>query len=88
MSIREELAQELSDSLEQEPPVLPPALFELRDADIIDVLNDLTVAEAAHTLKQLPLPLAVRLCDLPDLERRPMILEQQNRPVQLRSSRE
>src|SRR5262249_35174665 len=76
MSIQQELAEKLRESLEQEPPDLPPDLFELRDADVVDVMNQLTVPEAAHTLKHLPTRLAIRLCDLPDLSRRAPILEQ------------
>ena len=71
-----DLVQALRQSLEQEPPVLPAGVFELRDADIADVLNQLSVVEAAHTLKHLPLPLAVRLCDHAEVRRRGMILEQ------------
>ncbi len=78
---REQLAEALRASLDQEPPNFPPDLFELRDADIVEVLNHLTVPEAAHALGHLPLPLAIRLCDVPDLRRRPTILEQLE-PVQ------
>jgi magnesium transporter len=71
-----DLVEALRQSLEQEPPVLPPGLLELPDPDIADVLNQLSVVEAAHTLKHLPRPLAVQLCDHPELRRRAMILEQ------------
>ena len=72
----EELAEQLRGSLEQEPPTLPSDLLELREADVADVLNRLTVPEAAHTLGHLPLPLAIRLSDQPEFRRRAMILEQ------------
>src|SRR6516225_9326185 len=71
-----DLVEALRRSLEQEPPLLPPGLLELRDPDIADVLNQLSVVEAAHALKHLPLPLAIRLCDHPEVRRRGMILEQ------------
>src|SRR5262249_45355543 len=76
MSIQEYLAENLRDSLEQEPPELPPGLFELRDADIVDVLNHRTVPDAAHAIQRFPTALAARLCDLPELWRRASILEQ------------
>ncbi len=76
MSTIEELAEHLRGSLEDEPPTLPPELLDLRDADVADVLNRLTVPEAAHTLSHLPVPLAIRLSDHPELHRRGMILEQ------------
>jgi magnesium transporter len=50
--------------------------LELRDADIADVLNQLSVVEAAHTLQHLLLPPAVQLCDHAEVRRRGMILEQ------------
>jgi magnesium transporter len=71
-----DLVEALRQSLEQEPPVLPSSLLELRDPDIADVLNQLSVVEAAHTLKHLPLPLALRLYDHPEVRRRSMLLEQ------------
>jgi magnesium transporter len=71
-----DLVPALRQSLEQESPVLPAGVLELRDADIADVLNQLSVAEAAHTLKHLPLSLAVRLCDHAEVRRRGMTLEQ------------
>jgi magnesium transporter len=76
MSIQDELAESLRESLEQEPPNLPRDLFELRDADIVEVLNHLTTPEAAHAVQHFPLALAIRLCDLPELRRRASILEQ------------
>jgi magnesium transporter len=71
-----ELVEELRRSLEQEPPTLPQNVLDLREADIADVLNELSLFEAAHTLRHLPLETAIRLCDQPSLHRRGAILEQ------------
>ena len=73
---QDELVEALRGSLEHEPPVLPPDLLEMREPDLADVLNRLALVEAAHALKHLPLPLATRLCDHPELRRRAMMLEQ------------
>jgi Mg/Co/Ni transporter MgtE len=71
-----ELVEELRRSLEQEPPTLPQNVLDLREADIADVLNELSLFEAAHTLRHLPLETAIRLCDQPSPHRRGAILEQ------------
>jgi magnesium transporter len=76
MGTHEHLVDELRLALEHEPPTLPSELLELREADLADVLNRMTTAEAAHAVQHLPLPLAIRLCDLPDFRRRGAIIEQ------------
>jgi magnesium transporter len=76
MMNREDLVEALRQSLEDEPPVLPQGLLELREPDIADVLNQLSCAEAAHTVKHFPVALAIRVCDQPELRRRGAILEQ------------
>ncbi len=76
MTNHDHLVEELRLALEYEPPTLPSELLELREADIADVLNRMTTAEAAHAVKHLPLPLVIRLCDQPDFRRRGQIIEQ------------
>ena len=71
-----DLVEELRRSLEQEPPTLPQNVLDLREPDVADVLNLLSLFEAAHTLRHLPLETAIRLCDQPSLHRRGAILEQ------------
>ena len=71
-----DLAEELRQALQAEPPTLPPALQEMREPDIADVLNRLTTAEAAHVVHHLPTAVAIRLFDQPDFRRRAAILEQ------------
>jgi magnesium transporter len=71
-----DLVEELRQSLTDEPPKLPVNVMELRDADVADVMNQLTVAEAAHVVTHLPQATAVRLFDNPELRRRATILEQ------------
>jgi len=56
-----ELVEELRRSLEQEPPTLPQNVLDLQEADIADVLNELSLFEAAHTLRHLPLETAIRI---------------------------
>jgi len=56
--------------------MLPAALLELRDPDIADVLNQMTVGEAAHAISHLPRDTAERLFDEPELRRRATIIEQ------------
>src|SRR5262245_10888043 len=46
-----ELVEELRRSLEQEPPTLPQNVLDLREPDVADVLNQLSLFEAAHTLR-------------------------------------
>ena len=71
---RDVLVEQLRASLEDEPPRLPPTLLDMRDEDVADVLNQLTVAEAAHVVSHLPDGTAVRLFDQPGMRRRAMIL--------------
>jgi magnesium transporter len=71
-----ELAEQLRQALATEPPTLPPALLEMREPDLADVMNQLSIAEAAHVVKHLPSDVAVRVFDQPGLRRRAAILEQ------------
>lgn len=75
MSRDTELAEELRQALEAEPPTLPP-LLELREPDLADVMNQLSIAEAAHVVKHLPSTGAVRVFDQPELRHRAAILEE------------
>lgn len=67
---------DIRELLDTDSAPLPEALLVLREADIADVLNNLLCAEAAEVVRRLPLPLAVRVCDQPTLQRRSAILEQ------------
>jgi Mg/Co/Ni transporter MgtE len=71
-----DLVDELRRSLEHEPPTLPQNLLDLREPDVAEILNQLSLFEAAHTLRHLPIQTAIRLCDQPSLHGRGAILEQ------------
>src|SRR5574337_1630468 len=49
---------------------------DLPPADLADLVNQLTRAEAGMVIMALPLPRAIELCDQPTLRRRGPILEQ------------
>jgi magnesium transporter len=51
-------------------------LADLDAADLAELLNQLTLAEAATVVSLLPVPRAIELCDHPDMRRRAAILEQ------------
>jgi len=76
MSIPEDLVEELRRSLEHEPPTLPANLLDLREADIAEILNQLALLEATHTMEHLPKDVAIAVCDQPTLRRRGTLLEQ------------
>jgi magnesium transporter len=49
---------------------------DLDAADLVELLNQLTLAEAATVISMLPVPRAIELCDQPTMRRRAAILEQ------------
>ncbi len=49
---------------------------DLAAADLAELLNELTLAEAATVVSMLPVPRAIELCDQPTMRRRAAILEQ------------
>ena len=51
-------------------------LADLDAADLAELLNQLTLAEAATVVSLLPVPRAVEICDQPTMRRRAAILEQ------------
>jgi magnesium transporter len=75
MQSGEEIA-ELRDRLATEPTELPDSFMDLREADMAEVLNQLSVVEASHVVAHLPLPRAIQLCNNPTLRRRALIFEE------------
>src|SRR5438270_8641069 len=71
-----ELAEHIRLHLEEDRGSIAGHLAELRPADIADLLNDLTVAEAAEVLTLLPQSRAVDVCRQPTLRRRGALLGQ------------
>jgi hypothetical protein len=69
MQSDEEIA-ELRDRLATEPTELPDSFMDLREADMAEVLNQLSVVEASHVVAHLPLPRAIQLCNNRTLRRR------------------
>src|SRR5947209_13358257 len=51
-------------------------LSDLPPADLAELINQLTIAEAAAAVSLLPVPRAIELCDQPTMRRRAAILEQ------------
>ena len=70
----ESLCEEVRESVAGEGTGLPAALAELREAEIVDVLNRLRVSEAAEALRRMALEAAIRVCDQASLRRRAPIL--------------
>lgn len=50
-------------------------IADLRSADLADLLNSLTLAEAATVITMLPIQRAIEVCDQPTMRRRAAILE-------------
>jgi magnesium transporter len=73
-------ADALVDHIHRQGPAaieaLRPTLLDLPPADIAEVLNQLTLADAAAILTALPLPRAIEVVDQPTLRRRSAILEE------------
>ena len=55
-------------------------LADLNAADLAELLNQLTLAEAATVVSLLPVPRAIEICDQPTMRRRAVILEQLDPP--------
>jgi magnesium transporter len=55
-------------------------LSDLAAADLAELLNQLTLAEAAAVVSLLPVPRAIEICDQPTMRRRAAILEQLDPP--------
>src|SRR5882672_2309421 len=49
---------------------------DLPPADLAELINQLTLAEAATVVSLLPVPKAIEICDQPTMRRRAAILEQ------------
>ena len=71
-----ETIAELRDRLASEASQLPARFLDLREADMAEILNQLSVVEAAHVVRHLPVPRATLLCNNPELRRRALIFEE------------
>jgi magnesium transporter len=71
-----ETIAELRDRLASEASQLPASFLDLREADMAEILNQLSVVEAAHVIRHLPVPRATLLCNNPELRRRALIFEE------------
>jgi magnesium transporter len=72
----EKLREAVEDCLEIPGAPLPPSFLELHIPEIAVVVNQLRLSEVGDVIRRLPLDVAIMLCDLPELNRRPRICEQ------------
>jgi magnesium transporter len=72
----EELLERIRLRLEESFTGIGEVVTDLPAADVADLLNQLTLAEAATVILMLPVPRAVQVMDQPTLTRRAVILEQ------------
>ena len=70
------LREAVEDCLEISSAPLPASFQELHIPEMAVVVNQLRLAEAGDVIRRLPLNVAIMLCDLPELNRRPRICEQ------------
>jgi magnesium transporter len=70
-----ELTEHIRQHLHDDPAGILPHLDGMRDADIVDILNGLSRAEAARALELLPADRAAAVADQPTLRRRGAIFE-------------
>jgi len=70
------LREAVEDCLEIPDAPLPSSFLSLQIPEMTVVVNQLRLSEAGDVIRRLPLDLAIMLCDLPELNRRPHICEQ------------
>jgi magnesium transporter len=71
----EDLLERIRLRLEDSFVGIGEVVAELRPADVADLLNQLTLQEAAAVMSMVSVPRAVEVCDQPTLQRRTRILE-------------
>jgi magnesium transporter len=76
LSAPEDLVERIRLRLEESFVGIGQVVGELAAADLADLLNQLTLVEAATIVTMLPVPRAVEVCDQPTLRRRSAIFEQ------------
>ena len=76
MPAPEELLERIRLRLEESFTGIGEVVTDLPAADVADLLNQITLAEAATVIMMLPVPRAVQVMDQPTLTRRAAILEQ------------
>ena len=76
MQNSQEIANEIHLHCDEKSGKVSDELLALRPPDIAEVLNRLSIVEAATVLRLLPLETAVSVCDLPSVRRRGLILDQ------------
>jgi magnesium transporter len=72
----DQLVETLEDRLEAPELPLPVEFLNLLIPEMAIVINQLHVSDAAEVIRRASLETAIALCDFPDLNRRPLILEQ------------
>jgi magnesium transporter len=70
-----ELLERIHTRLDESFVGIGAQVADLEAADLADLLNQLTIAEAASVLSMLPVARAIELCDQPTMRRRAAILE-------------
>jgi len=71
-----ELLERIHLRLDESMVGIGAQVADLAAADLAELLNQLTLAEAATVVSMLPVQRAIELCDLPTMRRRAAILEQ------------
>jgi magnesium transporter len=72
----QELLNHIRLHLHENPQGIQEHLAELPEPDVADLLNHLTLAEAATVIALLPVPRAGKVCNQPTLRRRSVLFEQ------------
>ena len=75
MTAPKELLERIQLRLEDSFTGIGEVVGDMPPADIADLLNQLTIVEAATVLTMLPIPRAVQVFDQPTMSRRAAILE-------------
>ncbi len=76
MPAPKDLLERIQQGLDESMSGLGEQVVDLPAADLADLVNQLTRAEAAMVIMMLPVPRAIELCDQPTMRRRGAILEQ------------
>ena len=75
MPTPEDLLERIRLRLDESFVGIGEVVADLPAADVVDLVNQLTLQEAASVLSMLSIPRAIEVCDQPTLQRRPAIFE-------------
>ena len=76
MTAPKDLLERIQLRLEESFVGIGDAVADLAPAEVADLLNQLTLAEAATVISMLSIPRAIEVCDQPTLRRRSALIEQ------------